>query len=89
MQFNEQESELLALFVSIGAAIGLGKLFLGGERLTLRLLLGRMIIGAGLSTSAGAILIVFNELPPIALVGVASTVGIMGKQSASVRNPLT
>ncbi|WP_244132515.1 phage holin family protein [Burkholderia lata] len=39
-----------------------------------------MIIGAGLSTSAGAALIMFNELSPTALIGVASIIGIMGQQ---------
>lgn len=83
MQLSDHEKEVLKLIV-IGAVIGLGKLFLGGERMTVRLLLGRMIIGAGLSTSAGAALIMFNELSPTALVGVASIIGIMGQQALEV-----
>ncbi|WP_175689712.1 holin [Burkholderia anthina] len=78
MQLNPHEKELLTL-VAVGAGIGLGKLLVGGERLTVRILLGRMIIGAGLSSSAGAILIMFKELEPTALIGVASAIGILGQ----------
>ncbi|XNL46177.1 phage holin family protein (plasmid) [Burkholderia lata] len=38
-----------------------------------------MIVGAGLSASAGSILILFNEIPLIAVVGVASALGILGQ----------
>ncbi|AKM43958.1 phage holin family protein [Burkholderia arboris] len=78
MQLNAHEKELLTLVV-LGAVIGLGKLLVGGERLTVRILLGRMIVGAGLSSSAGAILIMFKELEPTALIGVASAIGILGQ----------
>ncbi|MBR8317308.1 holin, partial [Burkholderia dolosa] len=47
MQLNPHEKELLTLVI-LGAAIGLGKLLVGRERLTVRILLGRMIIGAAL-----------------------------------------
>ncbi|MBR8316076.1 holin [Burkholderia dolosa] len=78
MQLNPHEKELLTLVI-LGAAIGLGKLLVGRERLTVRILLGRMIIGAALSSSAGAILIMFKELEPTALIGVASAIGILGQ----------
>jgi len=78
MQLNAHEKELLTLVV-LGAVIGLGKLLVGGERLTVRILLGRMIIGVGLSSSAGAILIMFKELEPTALIGFASAIGILGQ----------
>ncbi|WP_321782308.1 holin [Burkholderia pyrrocinia] len=83
MQLSDHEKEILKL-IAIGAVIGFGKVLVGGERLRLRLVLGRMIIGAGLSTSAGAALIMFNELSPTALVGVASIIGIMGQQALEV-----
>lgn len=67
------------MLIAIGAAIGFGKLLVGGERLTLRLILGRIIIGAGLATSAGAALLMFNDMSPTALVGVASLIGIGGQ----------
>jgi hypothetical protein len=80
MQLNEHEKELVTLF-GLGAVIGLGKLLAGGEGITVRLVVGRMIIGAGLSASAGAILMVFHDLSPTALVGVASAIGILGQSA--------
>lgn len=83
MQLNDHEKELLMLFM-IGAVIGLGKLLVGGERLSVRIVLGRMIIGAALSASAGAVLIMFHDLSPTALVGVASAIGILGQSVLEV-----
>ncbi|SIO50435.1 Phage holin family 2 [Burkholderia sp. GAS332] len=83
MQLNEHE-RTLALLAVIGAVIGLGQLFVGGDRITVRILLGRMIIGAGLSASAGAVLMVFKDLSPTALVGVASAIGILGQNVLEV-----
>ncbi|NUX55908.1 holin [Paraburkholderia youngii] len=78
MQLNEHEKELVILFC-LGAVIGLGKLMVGGEPMSLRLVVGRMIVGAGLSASAGAVLMVFQDMPPTALVGIASAIGILGQ----------
>jgi len=80
MQLNTHDKELLTLFI-VGAVIGLGKLLVGGERISIRLMLGRMIIGAALSASAGAVLIMFHDLTPTALVGVASAIGILGQSA--------
>ncbi|MGF6878342.1 holin [Paraburkholderia sp. MM5477-R1] len=78
MQLNEHEKELVML-LGLGAVIGLGKLLAGGEAISARLVVGRMIIGAGLSASAGAVLMIFKEMPPTALVGIASAIGILGQ----------
>ncbi|ADG20411.1 holin family 2 [Paraburkholderia atlantica] len=80
MQLNEHEKELVILF-GLGAVIGLGKLMVGGEPMSLRLVVGRMIVGAGLSASAGAVLMVFQDMPPTALVGIASAFGILGQSA--------
>ncbi|MGF6878340.1 hypothetical protein [Paraburkholderia sp. MM5477-R1] len=50
----------------------------------IRLVVGRMILGAGLSASAGAVLMVFKEMPPTALVGIASALGILGQSALEV-----
>ncbi|WP_373558190.1 hypothetical protein [Burkholderia sp. HI2761] len=62
------------MLISIGAVIGMGKLLVGGDRLTLHLLLGRMILGAGLSTSAGGFLSCSRNCRPATLV-VGGSVG--------------
>ena len=78
MQLNEPEKEILTL-LSLGALIAMGKILIGGEPLTTRLIIGRMIIGAALSASAGAFLMVFKDLPSTALIGIASALGILGQ----------
>jgi hypothetical protein len=78
MQLSVHEKELMTLSF-IGVLIGLGKLLISGERLSVRLVIGRMITGAALSVSAGTTLIMVNDMRPTALVGVASTIGILGQ----------
>ncbi|KAF9396915.1 hypothetical protein CPC16_004248, partial [Podila verticillata] len=65
--------------IIIGAVIGLGKMLIGGERIKPRLVIGRVIIGAALAMSAGAVLTAFPNLPPTGLVGIASLFGILGQ----------
>ncbi|MFJ2987857.1 holin [Collimonas sp. NPDC087041] len=78
MPINDHENEFITL-VTIGAVIAFGKLLVGGEALTIRLVLGRVIVGAGLSASAGAMLMLFKDLQPTALIGLASALGILGQ----------
>lgn len=78
MPLNSHEKELIMLF-GVGSVIALGKLLVGGERLTIRIVLGRMIIGAALSASAGSILVMYSDISSTALVGVASAIGILGQ----------
>jgi hypothetical protein len=75
---NQDDRTLLELAL-IGAGIALGKLLAGGETLTLRLLVGRVMVGAGLSMAAGAILAMIPNLSPLALVGLGSALGIAGQ----------
>ncbi|EON14941.1 holin family 2 [Pandoraea sp. SD6-2] len=80
MQISTHEKELITLLV-LGATIGLGKLFSSTSRLTLRAILGQTIVGAGLSMSSGAALIMFNDLRPTALVGIAALIGCGGQST--------
>ncbi len=78
MHLEEHEKDMLKLII-IGAVIGLGKMLIGGERIKPRLVIGRVIIGAALAMSAGAVLTAFPNLPPTGLVGIASLFGILGQ----------
>lgn len=78
MQIGLHEKELLIL-PGVDAVIGLGKLLTSVEPLSVRGIAGGMVTGAALSVSAGAVLILFHELPPTALVGVASVIGLLGQ----------
>jgi hypothetical protein len=52
-----------------------------GERLTLRLALGRAIVSGGLGLCAGAALVFFPSLPLPALVGIACVLVSLGTSS--------
>jgi len=54
-------------------------MFAGGEKITVRLFAGRVIVGAALSTAACAALAVVPDLPQLALVGIGSALGISGQ----------
>ncbi len=77
-RFDSNDKTLLTL-TGVGAAIAFGKLLAGGEQVTLRLIVGRLIIGAGLSTAAATALMMIPNVPPVALVGLGSALGILGQ----------
>ncbi|WP_168396925.1 holin [Acinetobacter indicus] len=74
---QEHEKNLMLLIV-IGAAIGFAKLLVSDEKLTWRLTIGRTILGAATSTIAGAVVLQIPDINPMALVAIASGLGILG-----------
>lgn len=74
---QEHEKNLMLLIV-IGAAIGFAKLLVSDEELTWRLTIGRTILGAATSTIAGAVVLQIPDINPMALVAIASGLGILG-----------
>lgn len=74
---QEHEKNLMLLIV-IGAAIGFAKLLVSDEKLTWRLMIGRTILGAATSTIAGAIILQIPDINPLALIAIASALGILG-----------
>ena len=78
MKLDHDDRTLLEL-ATVGAAIAIGQLFVGGEKITVRLFAGRVIVGAALSMAAGSALAVVPDLPQAALVGIGSALGISGQ----------
>ncbi|QBC44473.1 holin [Iodobacter fluviatilis] len=76
---QEHEKNLVWLLL-LGAAIGLGKLLVSQEELTVRLVIGRSILGSATTAVAGALLIQIPDLPPLALMAVGCALGITGAQ---------
>ena len=74
---QEHEKSLLVI-VLIGAFIGFSKLLVSDEKLTLRLVIGRTILGSASSTIAGLVLIQMPGMHPNALIAIASALGILG-----------
>ena len=75
---NHEKAALYLL--GIGAAVSIGKLLASSEKLTLRLVLGRALVGAVMSLPAGLLLLTVPDLHPLALLSMGAAIGIMGEQ---------
>ncbi|UIA86021.1 phage holin family protein (plasmid) [Erwinia tracheiphila] len=76
---QEHEKTIWSLLV-LGALIAVGKAMNSDEPITLRLFIGRVILGSSTSMMAGAVLIWVPGLPAVAVVGLGSALGIAGHQ---------
>ena len=74
---QDHEKNLLTILI-IGGLIGIGKLLVSNEPLTFRLIIGRTILGSASSLIAGVILLQIPDISPLALIGIASALGILG-----------
>lgn len=74
------ELQAFWLLLITGAAIALGKLLAGDEKITLRLAAGRIILGSATSLVAGMLLLQIPDISPLALLGTGSALGIAGAQ---------
>jgi len=76
---QDHEKTLMQLLL-IGAVIALGKVLASNEKITPRLIAGRVILGAAISVAAGAALVQFPDMSPLAVNGVGAGLGILGYQ---------
>ncbi|MFS7361458.1 holin [Rahnella inusitata] len=76
---QDHEKTLLQLLF-IGGVIALGKVLASNEKITPRLIAGRVILGSAISVAAGAALVQFPDLSPVAINGLGSGLGILGYQ---------
>ncbi|AOK40850.1 phage holin family protein [Burkholderia vietnamiensis] len=76
---QEHEKTFLELIV-MGAFIGVAKLLVSSEQLTFRVVAGRALLGSATSMVAGVALLQIPDLPPLALLGIGSALGIVGSQ---------
>ncbi len=74
----QEHEKTFWMLVVIGAVIGLSKLLVSEERLTVRLVLGRTILGSASSVLAGGVLLQIPNIHPLALIAIASALGILG-----------
>ena len=80
---QDPEKSLWTL-VAMGAVIGVGKLLASDEKLSIRLVIGRTVLGSATSMLAGVVLLQFPDIPHLALLGIASGLGILGSQTIEV-----
>ncbi|CNI11436.1 phage holin family protein [Yersinia pekkanenii] len=69
---------IVLMLGSVGAFIAFGKVLLGNEPITLRLIAGRAILGSATSLLAGMALIHLPDMHILTLIGVAAGLGIIG-----------
>lgn len=74
---QDHEKSLLTLIV-IGGLIGMSKLLVSSEPLSVRLIVGRTILGSASSLIAGIVLLQIPDVSPLVLIGIASALGILG-----------
>lgn len=72
------EGKIIALTGFVGALLGVGQMLASGEKVTWRVAVGRAIVSGGLGLAACAALMVFDQLPLPALVGLASILASLG-----------
>ncbi|MDN7671355.1 holin [Burkholderia oklahomensis] len=80
---QEHDKTILELVI-MGGLIGVAKVLVGSEQLTFRLVAGRAMLGSATSMVAGIALLQIPDLPPMALLGIGSALGIVGSQYVEV-----
>ncbi|SLM62826.1 MULTISPECIES: phage holin family protein [Dickeya] len=80
---NESEKSIITLFI-IGVLIAVGRMLAGSEPITLRLFVGRVLLGGFVSVMAGAALVQFPTLSPLAINGIGAALGIAGYQTVEL-----
>lgn len=76
---QDHEKSVLMLIIA-GSFIGVGKLLVSDEVITLRLAIGRAILGSAATVMAGIVLLQVPDIHPLALLGIGSALGIVGAQ---------
>ncbi|TYL43499.1 phage holin family protein [Dickeya sp. ws52] len=77
---NETDKSIVSLFI-IGTLIAAGKVLASSEPITLRLFVGRVMLGGFVSMMAGIALVQFPDLSPVAINGIGAALGIAGYQT--------
>lgn len=76
---QDHEKNVLML-IAVGAFIGVGKLLVSDEAISVRLVIGRAILGSAATVMAGIALLQVPDISPLALLGIGSALGIAGAQ---------
>jgi hypothetical protein len=85
---TDHPTGFVAILAGLGAAVGLGQLLASGEKVTSRLLAGRIITASGLGAAASIPLAWMPTLPDAAAYGLACglvTLGVAGVERVAQR----
>lgn len=81
MQEHERTIITLGILGGIAAA---SRVLAGAEPITLRLFVGRTLLGSALGVSAAALLVRYPNLDPLAIAGAGTAMGIAGYQIVEI-----
>jgi hypothetical protein len=84
MNPRDNPEAIFGLLAVIGAIIGLGKLLAEDRPITFKVVLGRMIVSAGLGGSAGALMSMFPSADPVLLYGAAAAMASLGTSAVEI-----
>lgn len=76
---QEHERTIITLGI-LGGLAAAGKVLASAEPVTLRLFIGRTLLGSVLGVSAAALLVHFPDLDPLAIAGAGAAMGVAGYQ---------
>lgn len=76
---QEHERTIITLGI-LGGLAAAGRVLASAEPVTLRLFVGRTLLGSALGVSAAALLVNFPELDPLAIAGAGAAMGVAGYQ---------
>ena len=72
--------ETLGVMAAIGVIMAVGKLLVSDEKFSWRIAIGRSIVSAGLAVAAGSVLAFLPAVSPLAVIGLATAVSVLGEQ---------
>ena len=73
-----EEIQLALVFWFIGATIGIGQHLLSPDVFSWRVILGRALSTGGLAVVAGTVLVMYPNLNPLTLIGIAAGIASLG-----------
>lgn len=74
---QSSENTLIKIII-LGGLIGVAKVLMDEQTPPLKLIIARVLLGSAVSMVAGVVLIRFPDLPEMGLLGIASSLGILG-----------
>ena len=78
MNNHNEAATAIGLLAGIGGLVGLGKLFMSKEELTIRIVVGRALSSAGLGAASAALLGFIPGIPLAAQCGIAAALASLG-----------
>ncbi|HGH3388618.1 TPA: holin [Citrobacter freundii] len=80
---HDHERTIITLGI-LGGIAAASRVLAGAEPITLRLFVGRTLLGSALGVSAAALLVRYPNLDPLAIAGLGTAMGVAGYQIVEI-----